>query len=98
MKGCNGNKCETYDVEHSPECLHETAKEQGWEYPTIEDFNAAINEFFIVIDIAGSRSAAIQKIQSMRKLKTSWIGEPENTLRFNIDKILDQFGAGIYGA
>ena len=95
MTGCFGGVSENGD--HSPECLHEASLVQGGEYPTINDFEEAITDFFVCIDIPGSRGVALQKIAAMRKIKTTWAGKEENEMRFRLDRLLEQAGCSVYG-
>lgn len=67
------------------------------EQPTIKEINAALSEYFEVFDIAGARSAALQKTVALRKAKTTWAGKDEHEFMFKIDRFLDEHCTGWRG-
>lgn len=67
------------------------------EQPTISEINAAINEYFEVFDIVGSRSAALQNAVALRKAKTTWVGKEEHDFMFKIDRFFDEHCIGWRG-
>ena len=67
------------------------------EQPTAQQIVSSITELSIVFDIPGARAECMRELLTLRKAKTTWVGEDENKLRRDLDGLLDECVPGWRG-